>query len=49
MFFSQTPEQLLKVENQVLSTKAVAGTIKRSQNEQEDEENLQAFLNDKRI
>ena len=48
VFFSQTPEQLLKVENQVLSTKAVAGTIKRSQNEQEDEENLQAFLNDKK-
>ena len=48
VFFSQTPEQLLKVENQVLSTKAVAGTIKRSQNEQEDEANIQAFLNDKK-
>ena len=29
IFFSQTPEQLIKVEDGVLSTKAVAGTIKQ--------------------
>ena len=32
VFFSQTPEQLLKVEDGVLSTK-VAGTIPRTQDE----------------
>ncbi|UDI78676.1 isochorismate synthase [Staphylococcus taiwanensis] len=48
VFFSQTPEQLLKVDNGVLSTKAVAGTIKRSQNLEEDEKNIQAFLQDKK-
>jgi len=48
VFFSQTPEQLIKVENQVLSTKAVAGTIKRSHDEQEDQANINAFLNDKK-
>ncbi len=36
IFFSQTPEQLIKVNNKILSTKAVAGTIKRSQDEDED-------------
>ena len=30
------------------STKAVAGTIKRSHNEAEDEENIKAFLKDKK-
>ncbi|MDN8759776.1 chorismate-binding protein, partial [Staphylococcus aureus] len=41
VFFSQTPEQLLKVEDGVLSTKAVAGTIKRSNDTEEDEKNIQ--------
>lgn len=48
IFFSQTPEQLIKVEDGILSTKAVAGTIKRSHNEAEDEENIKAFLKDKK-
>ncbi|PTE69848.1 isochorismate synthase [Staphylococcus devriesei] len=48
VFFSQTPEQLLKVEDGVLSTKAVAGTIKRSHNEEEDQKNIEAFLQDKK-
>lgn len=48
VFFSQTPEQLLKVEDGVLSTKAVAGTIKRSNDIDEDEKNIQAFLKDKK-
>lgn len=48
VFFSQTPEQLLKVEDGVLSTKAVAGTIKRSNDIDEDERNIQAFLKDKK-
>ena len=30
VFFSQTPEQLMEVNDDVLSTKAVAGTIKRA-------------------
>ncbi|MDT4003063.1 chorismate-binding protein, partial [Staphylococcus aureus] len=46
IFFSQTPEQLMKVNNQILSTKAVAGTIKRSQDEDEDTKNVEAFLKD---
>lgn len=46
IFFSQTPEQLIKVNNKILSTKAVAGTIKRSQNEDEDTKNVEAFLKD---
>ena len=48
VFFSQTPEQLIKVEDGVLSTKAVAGTIKRTHNEKVDEENIKAFLKDKK-
>ena len=48
IFFSQTPEQLIKVQDGVLSTKAVAGTIKRSHNEVEDEANIKAFLKDKK-
>lgn len=44
IFFSQTPEQLIKVNNKILSTKAVAGTIKRSQDEDEDTKNVEAFL-----
>ncbi|MBI5972055.1 isochorismate synthase [Staphylococcus caledonicus] len=48
VFFSQTPEQLIKVEDGVLSTKAVAGTIKRSHNEEEDQKNIEAFLQDKK-
>ena len=43
VFFSQTPEQLMEVDNQVLSTKAVAGTIKRTNDEQEDKQHLDAF------
>ena len=46
VFFSQTPEQLLKVEDGVLSTKAVAGTIPRTQDAEKDEKNVQAFLQD---
>ena len=48
VFFSQTPEQLLKVEDGVLSTKAVAGTIKRSHDEEKDQKNIEAFLQDKK-
>lgn len=46
IFFSQTPEQLLKVNDGVLSTKAVAGTIKRTHDEARDEAQLEAFLKD---
>ncbi|EHJ08462.1 isochorismate synthase [Staphylococcus simiae] len=46
IFFSQTPEQLLKIRNQVLSTKAVAGTIKRTHDEEEDQQHIAAFLKD---
>lgn len=48
VFFSQTPEQLMEVDNQVLSTKAVAGTIKRTNDEEEDKQLLNAFLQDKK-
>lgn len=48
VFFSQTPEQLMEVDNQVLSTKAVAGTIKRTNDEEEDKQHLNAFLQDKK-
>ena len=48
IFFSQTPEQLIEVEDNILSTKAVAGTIRRTHDEQLDEENIQAFLNDQK-
>ncbi|WP_332910092.1 isochorismate synthase MenF [Staphylococcus aureus] len=40
IFFSQTPEQLIKVNNKILSTKAVAGTIKRSQ----DEDDIKPYI-----
>ncbi|RIP22618.1 isochorismate synthase, partial [Staphylococcus gallinarum] len=46
IFFSQTPEQLMEVNNGILSTKAVAGTIKRTHQDEVDKENIQAFLND---
>lgn len=46
VFLSQTPEQLFEIKNNVLSTKAVAGTIKRSNNQDEDDKNIQAFLKD---
>ena len=49
IFFSQTPEQLIKVEDGVLSTKAVAGTIKRTHNEQIDNKNIEAFLKIRKI
>ena len=42
VFFSQTPEQLLKVEDGVLSTK-VRGTIKRSNDIDEDEKIYKHF------
>ncbi|RIN31184.1 isochorismate synthase, partial [Staphylococcus succinus] len=48
VFFSQTPEQLMEVNNEVLSTKAVAGTIKRTHQEDIDRENINAFLNDEK-
>ena len=48
IFFSQTPEQLIKVEDGVLSTKA-AGTIKRTHNEQIDNKNIEAFLKIRKI
>ena len=48
VFFSQTPEQLLKVEDGVLSTKAVAGTIPRTQ-DAEKMKNVQEFLQDSKI
>ena len=47
IFFSQTPEQLIKVNNKILSTKAVAGTIKRSQDEDEDTKMLKHFKDNK--
>ena len=43
VFFSQTPEQLLKVEDGVLSTKVEAGTIKRSNDIDEDEKIYKHF------
>ncbi|PHK49818.1 isochorismate synthase [Staphylococcus edaphicus] len=46
VFFSQTPEQLLEINNEILSTKAVAGTIKRTHQPEVDKANIQAFLND---
>jgi menaquinone-specific isochorismate synthase len=46
IFFSQTPEQLMEVEDEVLYTKAIAGTISRSHDETIDQRNIDAFLND---
>lgn len=46
VFFSQTPEQLMEVKDGVLSTKAVAGTIKRTHRDDIDKTNIDAFLND---
>ena len=46
VFFSQTPEQLMEVKDDVLSTKAVAGTIKRTHRDDIDKANIDAFLND---
>ena len=46
IFFSQTPEQLMEVEEGVLYTKAIAGTISRSHDESVDQRNIDAFLND---
>ncbi|MBO1213957.1 isochorismate synthase [Staphylococcus nepalensis] len=48
VFFSQTPEQLMEVSDDVLSTKAVAGTIKRTHQEEIDKANIDAFLNDEK-
>lgn len=45
-FISQTPEQLFKVQNNMLSTKAVAGTIKRTLNSKQDQAQVEAFLQD---
>ncbi|WP_436855335.1 isochorismate synthase [Staphylococcus caeli] len=46
VFFSQTPEQLMEIKSGVLATKAVAGTIKRTHNDEIDNANIKAFLND---
>ena len=46
IFFSQTPEQLMEVKNDVIYTKAVAGTIKRTHDEAEDLRNIEQFLQD---
>ncbi|WP_210126763.1 isochorismate synthase [Staphylococcus sp. GDY8P83P] len=46
VFFSQTPEQLMEVKDDVLSTKAVAGTIKRTHRDDIDKANIDGFLND---
>lgn len=46
IFFSQTPEQLMEVQEDVLYTKAIAGTISRSHKESVDQQNIEAFLND---
>ncbi|MGW7904290.1 isochorismate synthase [Staphylococcus xylosus] len=48
VFFSQTPEQLMEINDEILSTKAVAGTIKRTHQSELDNENIQAFLNDEK-
>lgn len=48
VFFSQTPEQLMEINDEVLSTKAVAGTIKRTHQDDVDNENINAFLNDEK-
>ncbi|UXU54403.1 isochorismate synthase [Staphylococcus agnetis] len=45
-FISQTPEQLFKVQDNMLSTKAVAGTIKRTQHAEQDQAQVKAFLQD---
>ncbi|KIX90003.1 isochorismate synthase [Staphylococcus microti] len=47
-FISQTPEQLFKVTDGRLYTKAVAGTIHRTNDEAQDAERLTAFLQDKK-
>ncbi|MBI5975959.1 isochorismate synthase [Staphylococcus canis] len=47
-FVSQTPEQLFRVENGNLYTKAVAGTIRRTHDKEKDEAHLKAFLNDEK-
>lgn len=39
----------MEVNNGILSTKAVAGTIKRTHQDEVDKENIQAFLNDDKI
>ncbi|EKF8761058.1 isochorismate synthase [Staphylococcus pseudintermedius] len=44
IFISQTPEQLFKVTNGMLSTKAVAGTIPRTHNEAQDQARINALL-----
>lgn len=48
VFFSQTPEQLMEINDEILSTKAVAGTIKRTHHDDVDNENINAFLNDEK-
>ena len=45
-FISQTPEQLFKVQEGTLTTKAVAGTIKRTENIEQDRTHVEAFLHD---
>lgn len=48
IFVSQTPEQLFRVEDGQLYTKAVAGTIHRTHNEAEDQKRVHSFLNDEK-
>ncbi len=48
VFISQTPEQLFKVTNGELSTKAVAGTIRRTHDEKVDQAHVEAFLKDEK-
>ncbi|QLK85683.1 isochorismate synthase [Staphylococcus sp. 17KM0847] len=47
-FVSQTPEQLFRVADGKLFTKAVAGTIRRTHDEQQDTEQLARFLKDRK-
>src|SRR5699024_9940585 len=48
VFFSHTHKQLMEVSDDVLSTKAVNGTIKRTHQEEIDKANIDAFLNDEK-
>ncbi|MGV3041535.1 isochorismate synthase [Staphylococcus rostri] len=47
-FISQTPEQLFRVTDGMLYTKAVAGTLHRTQDDAQDAERLTAFLQDEK-
>src|SRR5699024_10721772 len=49
VLLAQTPEQLMEVKDDVLSTKAVAGTINRTHRDTIVKANIDAFLNDDKI